>query len=140
MRKFSTESESIIYFTNWLKSRGFININSTQSEDKFCYYDIEAVKGEKKYRFELKVRNMLSNKYNDAICEEYKYNKFMVHKDEYDYGILVSLFTDCFTLSSIKNWVRTEKKYANKTTDFSNNEMVLKNFMIYNQERKVEYD
>ena len=64
----------------------------------------------------------------------------MAHRDEYDAALLVSLYRDCFTLSNIKNWVRTERKWANKTTDFSNNEMVLKDFMIYKQEKKIEYD
>lgn len=140
MRKFNTESESISYFIGWLEQRGFTDIDPTQGKDKYCYYDIDAVKDNKRYRFELKVRDMSSTRYGDAICEQHKYNEFMAHRDEYDAALLVSFYRDCFTLSNIKNWVRTERKWANKTTDFSNNEMILKDFMIYKQEKKIEYD
>ena len=139
MRKFKTEQESIEYFKSELEGRGFTHIVPTSKIDKFAYYDIDAEKDDKKYRFELKNRDLLSTTYNDAVIEVHKYNEFVSHKDEYDYGVLVSFFEDCFTLSDINKWFKTSVKMGTHTTDFDDKKMITKHFLHYHQHKKYQY-
>lgn len=140
--KFTTEQESINYFIKWLQQHKFENIQPTQNDQPFCWYDIEAERLGKKYRFELKRRNMLSTKYNDGICECYKYKEFKNALEEkvINEGYLVCLFDDCITLSSFKTTPLYEDVvYANKTTDFENKNQVKKHFIHFKQNYKYEY-
>lgn len=68
---FETEKMSIDYWLNYLESRGFENCQNVS--DDMNYYDIYAEKSGKRWIFEIKRRNMDSNKYGDGLMGEYKY-------------------------------------------------------------------
>lgn len=124
-----------------LANKGWTNIKSTQETDPFCYYDIEAEYKGKKFRIECKRRNYESNHFGDSICEEWKYNKF---KEDYGKGLidgalLVSFFSDVFTIDNIFEPFDIDYVWANKTTDFANRKIVRKSMVHYKQARKVNY-
>lgn len=135
---FTTEQQSKDFFKQYLQKKGFEKI--IEPEDQYCYYDIEAEKDNKKYRFELKRRNMTSTKYGDGIMEIYKYNMFLKDKNQYDYAVLVSLFYDCIALSNIKQPIEKCIKVAALTTDFNNHQMAEKKIIRYNLLKKINYE
>lgn len=136
--EFTTEQQSKDYFKKVLTKKGFTDIN--EPEDQFCYYDLQANKDNKVYRFELKRRRMNSTKHNDGIMEAHKYRKFYQEKDQYDYAFLVSMFYDKIGISDIKHPVETIARFASKTTDFDNNQVVEKQMIRYNLHKLIEYD
>lgn len=143
MKKFNSELESINYFINFLQRKGYSEVK--KAEDRYSYFDISAEKNGKIYKFELKNRNLKSTTYNDTVMEEYKYNKFIENNDN---GYLVTFFEDCFSVSNVRTFQSKIQKLANKitdstvskTTDFINDQKVIKNFVVYNQDRKYEYE
>lgn len=141
---FGTEQESIVFFCRFLKDKGYTDINPTQSKDQFSYYDIDATYMGKRFRFELKRRDMMSGLHNDSVIETHKYKKFQTakEKNEYDFGYLVSFFWDCFTISPIKesNIIGIKHTKGSRTTDFENDEIINKEFVRFNQNVKRNYN
>ena len=96
----------------------------------------------KKIWLELKRRNFPSWQYGDAVIEEEKYNYFIWSKDQQlvDGVIIVSLFSDCFTLSNALCPVEKFKKRAQHQTEFNDKRLVTKKFVRYNQDVKIKYE
>lgn len=140
---FNTERESIAWFMGFLEGKGFINIKETQSEDKFCYYDIEAElptkKGITRWRFELKRRNFDSEKYGDTIIEKSKYDKFVedIRNGIMEQGRIVSFFTDVMVIDNVLNAYDVDFKMSGKTTDFNDKRLVQKTFVHYINGKKI---
>lgn len=141
---FETEQDSIDFFCKFLETKGYTKINPTQSKDQYSYYDIDAEYMGKKFRFELKRRDMMSNRYNDSVIETHKYKKFVKGKEnnDYDFGFLVSFFWDCFTVSPIKksNIIGIKHTVGSRTTDFDDQQIINKEFVRFNQNIKRDYD
>lgn len=139
--KFITEQQSIDYLVNKLYEKGWESINTTQSKDPYCYYDIEGVFKGNIIRIECKRRNYKSTQFNDAILEKSKYDKFIddLKANKFNRCYLVSFFEDCMTISDVTHPFDVDFRYANKTTDFDNKEIVEKCFVHYKQEKKINY-
>lgn len=139
--KFYTEQDSINYLCKRLEDKGWTNINPTQSTNPYAYYDIEATYKGKVVRIECKRRNYKSDKFGDSICEKNKYDNFIedVRKGVFDKGFLVSFFEDCFTVDDISCPYDVDFIYANKTTEFSNRNIVEKTMVHYKQANKYNY-
>lgn len=139
--KFATEQDSIDYLVNRLESKGWVNINPTQSTNPYAYYDIEAEYNGVKVRWECKRRNYKSDKFGDSIMEKYKYDHFIedIRKGEIDKAFLVSFFEDCLTIDDITYPYDVDFIYANRTTDFSNRNIVQKTMVHYKQDYKYDY-
>lgn len=140
--KFLTEKDSIDYFVKRLESKGFTNVNPTQSENQYSYYDIESEYRGVKIRWELKRRNYLSTKFGDSICERYKFESFVdgIRNGEFDKGYLVSFFDDILTIDDITKPCDVDFIYANKTTEFANRNVVEKAMCHYKQTNKYKYE
>ena len=138
---FLTEKESIDFICNYFEKKGF-TATPTQQNNKYCHYDIELVREGKKIWLELKRRNFPSWQYGDAVIEEEKYNYFIWSFDQQlvDGVIVVSLFTDCFTLSNALCPVEFFKKKAQHQTEFNDKRLVTKKFVRYNQDIKIKYE
>lgn len=138
---FETEKDSIDFTIQFLEKRGFKNIIPTQESDRFCYYDLQAEKNDKKYRFEVKRRKMDSTVFNDAIIEQYKYDKFIdsLNKKEIDYACLITYFTDCITVSNISKPKYKFNALIQHQTEFNDHNKINKNIISYNQDKKYEY-
>ena len=139
--RFQTEQSSIEFFKNQLIQSGFTSVDCTQVEDKYCYYDIQAEYHNKKCRFELKRRDMTSDKYGDSVLELYKYANFIediVNQKIYK-GFVVSFFDDIYTIDDITNSHSIQLKQAPATTEFENTKKKDKWFVKYNQEKKFKY-
>ena len=139
--KFQTEQGSIEFFKNQLIQSGFTSVDCTQVEDKYCYYDIQAEYHNKKCRFELKRRDMSSDKYGDSVLELFKYANFIediVNQKIYK-GFVVSFFDDIYTIDDITNSHSIQLKQAPATTEFGNTKKKDKWFVHYTQEKKFEY-
>lgn len=137
MGVFKTEEDSVKYFNKVLQARGYTDIKRT---DKFCYYDIEACKGDKSYRFELKRRNFKHTRYGDAVMEAHKFNHFIEDRDKYNYCYLVSFFEDCWTISNIKSPIGGSVIFGSRTTDFEDKTIIKKDFVHYRQQVKFRYN
>lgn len=138
---FNTEKESIDFICNYFRSKGF-TATPTQEDNKYCHYDIELARDGKKIWLELKRRNCPSWQYGDVVIEEEKYNYFIWSFDQkLVYGvIIVSLFTDCFTLSNALHPIGFFKKKAKHHTEFNDKSLVLKHLVRYNQDVKILYE
>lgn len=136
---FETEQESKDYFCKVLQQYGYTNIKQTTY--RYEYYDIEAEYNNIRYRFELKVRNFPSTKYNDSMMELHKYQKFVedYQNKQFDKGVLVSLFEDCMTLSDVLHPRDSIYRIAPNSMDLVHFYKKKKNFIIYNQEKKIAY-
>ena len=140
--KFSTEQDSIDFFTTQLQFSGFTNINATQSLDKYSFYDVYADFKNKKCKFELKRRDKDSTDFNDSIIEMSKYANFLneIVNGEIDKGYVVSFFNDIYTIDDILSNHSIKSYQANQTTEFENRQKVDKWFVCYKQEKKFKYD
>lgn len=138
---FKNEQESINYFVKRLNKAGYQNINATQSSDKFCYYDIEAERNGKKFRFELKRRNFGVDQYDDHLMECSKLVKFesAIKSGEIDAAYLISLCFDGIKISHVLNWAYKDIVKAPQTTDFNRNNYVDKSFVHYTKYHVERY-
>lgn len=143
--KFQTEKQSIDFFTTQLTQSGFTNIDCTQVDDKFCYYDINATYGNNRVRFELKNRseNLKSTTYGDSMIELYKYGKFVddIVNNKISMGYVVSLFEDIYTIHRITDLHSIDQKNCPSTTYFENTNKKDKYCVTYpiNEEHKYYY-
>lgn len=139
--RFITEKDSIDFICDYFRSKDFI-AKPTQDDDQYCPYDIEIVKGGKKIWLELKRRNFPSRQYGDAVIEKDKYNYFIFNKSQHqvDGVIVVSLFTDCFTLSNALCPMEFFEKKASHHTEFNDKRLITKHFVRYNQDIKIPYE
>lgn len=138
---FLTEKESIDFICNYFEKKGY-TATPTQEDNKYCHYDIELDREGKKIWLELKRRNFPSWQYGDAVIGEEKYNYFIWSKDQQlvDGVIIVSLFSDCFTLSNALHPVEFFKKRAKHKTEFNDKRIVTKKLVRYNQDIKIKYE
>lgn len=133
--KFSTEKESIDYFTQSLSLMGYTDIEATQSTNQFSHYDVSATHPTGlKFEFELKRRNFPSTNYGDTIIETSKYDKMMsdIEEGKADRAILITFFDDAWTVSDVRKPIDEVRRMANHTTYFADNNYVRKSFMRYN--------
>lgn len=139
--KFQTELDSIKFFCNQLEYSGFTSVDCTQVEDKYCYYDIQATYNNKKCRFELKRRDMTSDKYGDSVLEFSKYGKFVddIVNEKIYKGFVVSFFDDIYTIDDITHNHFLDQKKAPATTEFENTNKKNKWFVHFKQEKKFQY-
>lgn len=139
--KFHTEKGSIDFFRTQLIQSGFTSVDCTQVEDKYCYYDIQAEYNNKKCRFELKRRDMTSDKYGDSVLELSKYANFIedIVNEKIYKGFVVSFFDDIYTIDDITHNHFVDQKKAPATTEFENTNKKNKWFVHYQQEKKFEY-
>lgn len=139
--KFQTEQDSIDFFRNQLEYSGFTSINATQALDQYSFYDISANYKNKKYKFELKRRDMTSEKYGDSVIEFSKYQKFAseIESGEIRNGFVVSFFDDIYTIDSITSTHKIDQKICPTTTEFENNNKKNKWLVHYQQQKKFQY-
>lgn len=84
------------WFSKWLESKGFTNINITT--DFYDIIDITADYSTVHYIFELKNRPCDSELYGDSIMDTGKYHKMIKMDGE---KRLVNFFEDCFYIVDI---------------------------------------
>lgn len=123
---FEQDPEGLQYFSRYLLSKGFHDIQTTSS---FTAWDLEAIYLNRKYYFELKVRPKiaLDGRYNDAICEQHK----LESTPDIEHSFLVNLFTDCFTIHRYTDPHEIQHKMCQKTNDFGDRHKVAKKLCSY---------
>ena len=128
--KFHTEKGSIDFFKTQLIQSGFTSVDCTQAE----YHN-------KKCRFELKRRDMTSDKYGDSVLELSKYANFIedIVNEKIYKGFVVSFFDDIYTIDDITHNHFLDQKKAPATTEFENTNKKNKWFVHYQQEKKFQY-
>lgn len=108
----SNDPEGKIYFSNYLKSKGF---NIVDLGTEYSRYDIKATYNGNTYYFELKKRTVSSTDWNDSIIEKNKYDAL----DKLDGKVyIVNLFTDCFHIFPLHSPHEEQNRYARKTTNW----------------------
>lgn len=120
----SSDKDSIQFIQKQFKDNWNLDLKITSNE--FSQEDLVFTHNNKNHSVEVKRRRFNSNKYPTTIIERSKYEYLLSHN-----GILVVVFEDCWII--IKNlkkaFVRETQKYARKTTDFKNQNWVLKTFI-----------
>ena len=109
---FENDSEGKIYFSNYLKSKGF---NIVNFGTEYSCYDIEATYNGDTYYFELKKRNNSSTDFGDTIIEKGKYEALDKLKGKV---YIVNFFTDCFHIFPLHSSHEEQHRFARKTTNW----------------------
>ena len=120
----SSDKDSIQFIQKQFKDNWNLDLKITSNE--FSQEDLVFTHNNKNHSVEVKRRRFNSNKYPTTIIEKSKYEYLLSHN-----GILVVVFDDCWIIiKNLKNaFVRETQKYARKTTDFKNQNYVLKTFI-----------
>ena len=120
----SSDKDSIQFIQKQFKDNWNLDLKITSNE--FSQEDLVFTHNNKNHSVEVKRRRFNSNKYPTTIIEKSKYEYLLSHN-----GILVVMFDDCWIIiKNLKNaFVRETQKYARKTTDFKNQNYVLKTFV-----------
>lgn len=120
----SSDKDSIQFIQKQFKNNWNLDLKITSNE--FSQEDLVFTHNNKNHSVEVKRRRFNSNKYPTTIIEKSKYEYLLSHN-----GILVVVFDDCWIIiKNLKNaFVRETQKYARKTTDFKNQNWVLKTFV-----------
>lgn len=120
----SSDKDSIQFIQKQFKNNWNLDLKITSNE--FSQEDLVFTHNNKNHSVEVKKRRFNSNKYPTTIIEKSKYEYLLSHN-----GILVVVFEDCWIIiKNLKNaFVRETQKYARKTTDFKNQNWVLKTFV-----------
>ena len=120
----SSDKDSIHFIQKQFKDNWNLDLKITSNE--FSQEDLVFTHNNKNHSVEVKRRRFNSNKYPTTIIEKSKYEYLLSHN-----GILVVVFDDCWIIiKNLKNaFVRETQKYARKTTDFKNQNYVLKTFV-----------
>lgn len=130
----SSDKESVQYVKKQFKEIWNLDLKITSNE--FSQEDLWFYHNDKKHSVEVKRRRFNSNQYPTTIIEKSKYEYLLQNN-----GILVVVFNDCWII--IKNlkkaFVGESKKYARKTTDFKNQDCVLKTFIELNFNNLMKY-
>ena len=131
---FSRDKEGLHYFSQYLISKGFYNIQTTT---KFTAWDLEADHNGNHYYFELKVRPKvaLDGKYNDTICEQHK----LVATPDINRSYIVNLFTDKMTIIPYTAPYEVQHKPCQKTNNWDTHK-VMKDLVSFKNEEKYLYD
>lgn len=129
-------------FCKYLEQLGATDIKNSSGN---CCYDISCQLKGKQIGFELKDRNIPSNKYGDQMIELYKEigNDKRINRNEFEHCIVVSFFTDnIITLANIKDKERTYKKeWCKNTTKIKGGDQsyVLKDTIHLPQRKKIKW-
>lgn len=137
---FNTEEDSIQYVCNYFEKKGFV-ATPTQASNQFCHYDITLTRGDKTIWVECKRRQFQSFLYDDVIIKRNKYDYFLNSKQNnlVDGVIIVTMFTDMFTLSNALCPVGFFDKTTTHTTEFDDKHRHIHHFVRYRQEIKIPY-
>ena len=130
----SSDKDSIQFIQKQFKNIWNLDLKITSNE--FSQEDLVFTHNNKNHSVEVKRRRFNSNKYPTTIIEKSKYEYLLSHN-----GILVVVFDDCWIIiKNLKNaFVAETKKYARKTTDFKNQDYVLKTFVELKFDNLVKY-
>lgn len=130
---FSRDKEGLHYFSQYLISQGFYNIQTTT---KFTAWDLEADCDGNHYYFELKVRPKvaLDGKYNDTICEQHK----LVASPDINRSYIVNLFTDKMSIIPYTAPYEVQHKPCQKTNNWDTHK-VMKDLVSFKNEEKYLY-
>lgn len=127
---FTEDREGLRYFSHYLISRGFYNIQTTT---QFTPWDLEADWKGNHYYFELKVRprQALDGRFNDTICELYK----LTATPDVEHSYIVNLFTDQMSIVPYTARYEIQHKMCQKTNNWDNSK-VMKDLVSFPNEQK----
>ena len=131
---FTKDKEGLRYFSHYLISQGFYNIQTTLP---YTAWDLEADWKGQHFYFELKVRPKvaLDGIYNDTICEQYK----LVATPDINHSYIVNLFTDKMSIIPYTAPYEVQYKLCQKTNNWNRNK-VMKTILSFRNEEKYLYD
>lgn len=130
----SSDKESVQYVKKQFKD--IWNLDLKITSNKFSQEDLWFYYNDKKHSVEVKRRRFNSNQYPTTIIEKSKYEYLLKNN-----GILVVVFNDCWIVIKDlrKAFVRESQKLARKTTDFNNQNWVIKDFIELNFNDLIKY-
>lgn len=131
---FTKDKEGLRYFSHYLISQGFYNIQTTLP---YTAWDLEADWKGQHFYFELKVRPKvaLDGIYNDTICEQYK----LVATPDINHSYIVNLFADKMSIIPYTAPYEVQYKLCQKTNNWNRNK-VMKTILSFRNEEKYLYD
>lgn len=130
----NNDPEGKKYFSKYLISRGYYNIQTTT---ELASWDLEADYENKHYYFELKVRPKvaLDGTYNDTICELHKIEATPDVKHSY----IVNLFFDKMSIIPMTEHYEVQHKMCQKTNNWDKRK-VMKDLCSFHNDEKYLYD
>ena len=128
------DKESVQFVQKQFKDLWNLDLKITSNE--FSQEDLVFTHNNKNYSLEVKRRRFKSSKYTTTIIEKLKYDYLLSNN-----GILVIIFDDCWIIIKDlkKAFVKESQKLARKTTDFSKQNWVMKDFIELKFDQLTRY-